>query len=271
MKESLGLWCPLSSLSSSLCLWLWKGSKFARPLGKGWVKNAAAPRLFYSKCFWILRRAWVSEQAAHRPGRQVLDWGLWYSSKPGLSGLTPPGFSCLDRAQAAGAPEAVGGWGEFGGPRCVHACTRTYMCLCLSEVVASGAFWDRGFTNLLCGIYLPPYPPPSGLVQESPGQMEKAGAEPAGRAVQEWLWAAVQRPYAALRRHVPGLFLQQLGRQGSHVSLSVHQELPFLQLYERQPPVITEHVLPTQFHLLHEHVVQHGALSCDRRPGLQPQ
>uniref|UniRef100_A0A671E1A1 Paired like homeodomain 2 n=1 Tax=Rhinolophus ferrumequinum TaxID=59479 RepID=A0A671E1A1_RHIFE len=102
------------------------------------------------------------------------------------------------------------------------------------------------------------HPSANGLVQESSGQVEKAGAQPAGRAVQERLWAAVQRPHAALRRHVPGLFVQQLA-------------LPFLQLYERQPPVVAEHVLPAQLHLVHEHVVQHGALSSDRCPGLQPQ
>lgn len=89
--------------------------------------------------------------------------------------------------------------------------------------------------------------------------------------MQEWLWAAVQRAYAALRRHVPRLLIQQLGGQGPHVGLSVHQELPFLQLYERQSPVVAEHVLPAQLHLVHEHVVQYGALSGDRSPGLQPQ
>uniref|UniRef100_A0A9L0IQT3 Paired like homeodomain 2 n=1 Tax=Equus asinus TaxID=9793 RepID=A0A9L0IQT3_EQUAS len=115
------------------------------------------------------------------------------------------------------------------------------------------------------------HPGANGLVQESPRQMEKAGAQPAGRALQERLWAAVQRADATLRRHVPGLFVQQLGRQGPHVGLPVHQELPFLQLYERQPPVVAEHVLPAQLHLVHEHVLQHGALSGHRRPGLQPQ
>ncbi|PNJ84166.1 PITX2 isoform 8 [Pongo abelii] len=115
------------------------------------------------------------------------------------------------------------------------------------------------------------HPGANGLVQESSGQMEKAGAQPAGRAMQEWLRAAVQWAHAALRRHVPRLFLQQLGRQGPYIRLPIHQELPLLQLYERQPPVITEHVLPTQLYLVHEHVVQHGALSSDGRPGLQSQ
>lgn len=47
VKESPGLWCPLSPLSSSLCLWLWKGNKLARRLGKGWAENPL-PHVYFT-------------------------------------------------------------------------------------------------------------------------------------------------------------------------------------------------------------------------------
>lgn len=104
--------------------------------------------------------------------------------------------------------------------------------------------------------------PPPGVVQKPPGQVEEAGAEPADGPVQEQLPAAVQRPHAALRRHVPGLHLQQLDQQGPHPGAALHQELHLLQLHE--PPHLAVHVLGAQLHLLHDHGLRDGPL---RRAG----
>lgn len=103
---------------------------------------------------------------------------------------------------------------------------------------------------------------PPGVVQKPPGQVEEAGAEPADGLVQEQLPAAVQRPDAALRRHVPGLHLQQLDQQGPDSGTADHQELHLLQLYE--PPHLAVHVLCAQLHLLHDHGLRDGTL---RRAG----
>lgn len=100
------------------------------------------------------------------------------------------------------------------------------------------------------------YPP--GVVQKPPGQVEEAGAEPADGPVQEQLPAAVQRPHAALRRHVPGVHLQQLDQQGPHPGAADHQELHLLQLDE--PPHLAVHVLGAQLHLLHDHGLRDGPL-----------
>ena len=108
-----------------------------------------------------------------------------------------------------------------------------------------------------------------GLVQEPASQVEEAGKKPTSRALQKRLRPSVQRTHAALRRHVPQLHVQQLGRQGPHVGLPVLQELPLLQLHERQPLVLADHVLAAQLHLLHD--FQHGAIVGDGRAGLQPQ
>lgn len=109
-----------------------------------------------------------------------------------------------------------------------------------------------------------------GLVQESESQVEEAGKEPASRALQKRLRPAVQWTHAALRGHVPQLHVQQLGRQGPDAGLVINQKLPLLQLHERQPPVLANHVLAgAQLHILHD--LRHGALSRDRRAGLQPQ
>lgn len=108
------------------------------------------------------------------------------------------------------------------------------------------------------------------MVQEPASQVEETGEEPTSRALQERLRPAVQRTHAALRGHVPQLHVQQLGRQGSHAGLLIHQKLPLLQLHERQPLVLADHVLAgAQLHILHD--FQHGALGGHRRAGLQPQ
>lgn len=101
-----------------------------------------------------------------------------------------------------------------------------------------------------------------GVVQEPPRQMEEAGAQPADGPVQEQLPAAVQWPHAALRRHVPGVHLQQLDQQGPHPCTTLHQELHLLQLHE--PAHLAVHVLGAQLHLLHEHGLGDGPL---RRAG----
>lgn len=92
--------------------------------------------------------------------------------------------------------------------------------------------------------------------------MEEAGAEPADGPVQKQLPAAVQRPDAALRRHVPDLHLQQLDQQGPHPGAALHQELHLLQLHE--PPHLSVHVLGAQLHLVHDHGLRNGPL---RRAG----
>lgn len=88
--------------------------------------------------------------------------------------------------------------------------------------------------------------------------MEEAGAEPADGPLQEQLPAPVQRSHAALRRHVPGLYLQQLDQQGPHSGTAVHQELHLLQLHES--PHLAVHVLGPQLHLLHDHGLRDGPL-----------
>lgn len=109
-----------------------------------------------------------------------------------------------------------------------------------------------------------------GLVQEPEGQVEEAGKKPTSRALQKRLRAAVQWTHAALRGHVPQLYVQQLGRQGPDTSLVINQKLPLLQLHERQPSVLADHVLAgAQLHILHD--LRHGALGRDWRAGLQPQ
>lgn len=100
------------------------------------------------------------------------------------------------------------------------------------------------------------------MVQKPPRQVEEAGAEPADGPVQEQLPAAVQRPHAALRRHVPGVHLQQLDQQGPDPGAALHQELHLLQLYE--PAHLTVHVLGAQLYLLHDHGLRDGSL---RRAG----
>lgn len=107
------------------------------------------------------------------------------------------------------------------------------------------------------------------MVQEPASQVEEAGKKPTGRVVQKRLRPAVQWTHAAVRRHVPELHVQQLGRQGPHVGLLIHQKLPLLQLHERQPLVLADHVLTAQLHILHD--FQHGAIGGHRRAGLQPQ
>lgn len=99
--------------------------------------------------------------------------------------------------------------------------------------------------------------------------MEEAGAEPADGPVQKQLPAAVQRPHAALRRHVPGLHLQQLDQQGPGPGAALHQELHLLQLHE--PPHLPVHVLRPQLHLLHEHGVRDGPLGGAGHGGAEPQ
>lgn len=88
--------------------------------------------------------------------------------------------------------------------------------------------------------------------------MAQAGTQPADGPVQEQLPAAVQRPHAALRRHVPSLHLQQLDQQGAHPGALVHQELHLFQLDE--PPDHAVHVLSPQLHLLDDDGVRHGTL-----------
>ncbi len=58
--------------------------------------------------------------------------------------------------------------------------------------------------------------------------MEKARKKPASRAVQERLQRPVQRTHAAVRGHVLGLFLQQLGHQEPGQQPAVSQKLSFL-------------------------------------------
>lgn len=88
--------------------------------------------------------------------------------------------------------------------------------------------------------------------------MEEAGAEPANGPVQKQLPAAVQRPHAAVRRHVPRLHLQQLDQQGPDPGPAVHQELHFLQLHE--PSHISVYVLSAQLYLLHDHGFRDGPI-----------
>lgn len=90
--------------------------------------------------------------------------------------------------------------------------------------------------------------------------MEEAGAQPADGPVQEQLPAAVQRPHAALRRHVPGVHLQQLDQQGPRPGTAFHQELHLLQLHESAHLAVD--VLSAQLHLLHEHGLRDGPLRC---------
>ena len=98
--------------------------------------------------------------------------------------------------------------------------------------------------------------------------MAQAGAQPADGPVQKQLSAAVQRSHAALRRHVPGLHLQQLDQQGAHPGAPVHQELHLFQLHE--PPDHAVHVLSAQLHLIHDDGIRHGPLGgpgdAHRRP-----
>lgn len=107
----------------------------------------------------------------------------------------------------------------------------------------------------------------SGVVQKPPRQVEEARTEPADGPVQEQLPAAVQRPHAALRGHVPGLHLQQLDQQGPRARAALHQELHLLQLHE--PAHLAVHVLRAQLHLLHDHGLRHGPLrrAWHARPG----
>lgn len=111
---------------------------------------------------------------------------------------------------------------------------------------------------MLTSAALTPRVSPAGVVQKPPRQVEEARAQPADGPVQKQLPAAVQRPHAALRRHVSGLHLQQLDQQGPHPGAAVHQELHLLQLHE--PAHLPVNVLGAQFHLLHDHGLRHGPL-----------
>lgn len=86
-------------------------------------------------------------------GRQVLDWGLWHSSEPGLAGLTWPGRPLLDGTHSGSpASGAVGGWGKCGSlsecvsPPAPHI--RLYVCL--------GGQWPLVFSGikilLICSV-----------------------------------------------------------------------------------------------------------------------
>lgn len=101
-----------------------------------------------------------------------------------------------------------------------------------------------------------------GVVQKPPGQVEEARAKPADGPVQEQLPATVQRPDAALRRHVPGLHLQQLDKQRPDSGAADNQELHLLQLHE--PPHFSVHVLCAELHLIYDHGIRDGPL---RRAG----
>lgn len=80
-------------------------------VGEGLGREPAAPRLFCSKCFWPLRRSWVSEQGTRRP--PGVGWGFRHNSttqRPASQAQLDLGG--WDRALAACGSWTLGGGGE---------------------------------------------------------------------------------------------------------------------------------------------------------------